>query len=247
MSVALLAGWQEQLPAETAPLPGGFSLLSLTAPTALLGAGLEEVRAAIVAVSDQAFGKPTRRSWDEKFTVGFLGGLRRFYLVTDRDGSLVGWSGYRVRTIAGERVVYFTSSGLLPRCQGSGVIPSVQRLALDLEDRRHPGCRLTLAIRTRNPRAYRLATQTFPNGVVVPGLDGRVPPGRRALVAAVASWLELSDVDPCTAIARGAYPVEGPLYGYEPRSRDPAVNDLFARLGPHDAILVLAASVTASR
>jgi len=246
MSAALLDGWQERLAAETTPLPGRFSVVSLTPPTALLDASHEELRAAIVAVSDQAFGRPTLRSWDDKFTVGFLGTLRRFYLVADPNGTLVGWSGYRARTIAGERIVYFTSSGLLPNCQGSGVIPSVQHLAIADEARRHPRHTVTLAIRTRNPHAYRLATRTFPNALVVPGLDGSVPAHRQALVAAVASWLELTDVDPCTAIARGAYPIEGGLYREEPRSGEPAVNDLFTRLGPQDAILILAAATTAA-
>ena len=245
MSATLLEGRQERLSAEIRPLPGGFSLLSVTPPTALLDAAHAELRATIVAVSDQAFGRPTARSWDDKFTVEFLGQLSRFYLVADGGGALVGWSGYRARTIARERIVYFTSSGLLPHCQGSGVIPSVQRLAMGQEARRHPGLPLTLAIRTRNPHAYRLATQRFPKGLVVPGLDGRVPAHRRAVVAAVASWLDLTDVDPATAIARGVYPIEGGLYGEEPRSGEPAINDLFARLGPQDAILVLAAAANA--
>ena len=64
-------------------------------------------------------------------------------------------------------------------------------------------------------------------------------------MAAVASWLDLTDVDPATAIARGVYPIEGGLYGEEPRSGEPAINDLFARLGPQDAILVLAAAANA--
>ena len=239
MSATLLEGRHGRLPVETAPLPGGFTLLSVTPPTALLDSDYEELRETIVSVSDRAFGAATARSWSEKFTVDFLGGLSRFYLVADRDGALVGWSGYRARTIARERVIYFTSSGLLPEHQGCGIIPAVQRLAMEHEALRHPRLTITLAIRTRNPHAYRLATRTFPEGLVVPGLDGSVPAHRRPVVAAVASWLGLAEVDSSTAIARGAYPAGG-LYGSEPHCTDPAVNDLFARLGPQDAILVLA-------
>ena len=239
MSATLLEWRHERLPVETAPLPGGFTLLSVTPPTALLDSEQEELREAIVSVSDRAFGAATARSWSDKFSVDFLGGLHRFYLVADEGGALVGWSGYRARTIGRERVLYFTSSGLLPEHQGCGLIPAVQHLAMEQEALRNPRLTLTLAIRTRNPHAYRLAMRTFPAGFVVPGLDGSVPAHRRAIVAAVASWLGLPEVDSSTAIARGAYPAGG-LYGSEPRCGDSAVNDLFARLGPQDAILVLA-------
>src|SRR5437867_3966661 len=111
MTRTLLArGWDQALPGPRYALPRGCSLLSLQPPTALLSPGHERLRNGIVAVSDAAFGRSTVASWDEKFSPAFLGALARFYLLTDSDGALVGWSGYRTRTIAGERVVYFTST-----------------------------------------------------------------------------------------------------------------------------------------
>ena len=239
-TATLVHGWQRDLPASTYSLPGGFSLLSVTPPTAVLARHRDDLRAAIVAVADQAFGRATAASWDNKFSVGFLGALARFYLIAGPDGGLVGWSGYRARTFAGERVVYFTSTGLLPRCQGLGLIPSVQRLALADEGCTSVGA-ATLAIRTRNPQAYRLAQQTFAAGRVVPARDGTVPLDRRPLLAAVASWLGMRDVDAATGIVPDAYPIEGGLYGQEPHSSEADVDRLFSGLDPQAALLILVA------
>jgi hypothetical protein len=238
-TASLREGWQRTIPVTIRPLPGGFSLLSLTPPTVLVASDHEDLRRAIVAVSDEAFGTRTARSWEQKFDVGFLGALTCFFLITDSDGVLVGWSGYRACSIAGERVVYFTSTGLLPCCQGCGLLRSVQRMAMAAEADRHPLRPVTLAIRTRNPHAYRLVTRVCGTGLVVPKLDGSVPVDCRTLVRDVASWLDLADVDPATAIVRGAYPNDKGLYGEEPRSSDSAVSNLFARLEPGDALLVL--------
>jgi hypothetical protein len=229
--------------ATTRRLPGGFSLLSLTPPTALVSVGGEELRRMIVAVADEAFGSSTSRLWEKKFDTDFLGALTRFYLVTDPDRLLVGWSGYRARSIAGERVVYFTSTGLLPRCQGHGLLRSIQLMVVAEEADQYPLEPITLAIRTRNPHAYRLVVRVCGSGLVVPKLDGSVPVDRRVLLGQVASWLDLVDVDPATAIVRGAYPNDQGLYGEEPRTGDRAVSDLFARLEAGDALLVLGRAI----
>jgi len=228
---------QWTLPGKQRGLPGGYALVSVTAPTVLLQDTYKALREEIVTVSDKAFGRSTAHLWEEKFTAGFLGALSRFYLVLDSDGALVGWSGYRARSIGKERIVYFASTGLLPRCQGHGLIRAVQRFAMARESRLHPFMHLSLAIRTRNPNAYCLALRTFGSDGVAPAIDGEVPIGRRAVVAAAASWLEFGRVDSATAIVRGAYPVC--LYGQDPQSSDAAVNGLFSRLNPNDALLIL--------
>src|SRR5207244_10606254 len=85
----------------------------------------------------------------------FLRSLAVFFLIADGAGDLVGWSGYRTTTIEGERVLYFTSTGLLPRAQGHGLIPTLQRIVIADEARRHPNCPVTTIARPRNPHSYR--------------------------------------------------------------------------------------------
>jgi hypothetical protein len=213
-------------------------LVSIRRPTRLLGPEHADLRRRIIAASDAAFGRDTEARWESKFTRRHLGSLARFYVLTERGDEVVGWSGYRAHTLAGVRVVYFASTGLLPRYQGRGAIPAVQRIALGQEARRHPLRPIAMAVRTRNPYSYRLMRRAFDEGPVIPALDGRVPEEHRALVAQIAAWLELSTLDPATAIVRDAYDSDG-LYERDPRSGDQEVDELFDRLGPADAYLVL--------
>jgi hypothetical protein len=210
-----------------------------------LAADLGPLRDAIVAVSNQAFGTDTSPAWNEKFTERFLGELARFYVLEDGSGELIGWSGYRARTIAGERVVYFASTGLLPRFQGLRLIPAVQLLAVADEARRHPTRPVTLAVRTRSPHAYRLAARTFGDAGVAPTLDGAVPPDRRAFAQAMAAWIGPEPYDPATSVVAGAYRSYGALYGDDPRSGHAEVDALFGRLGPDDALLVFGCGAVA--
>ena len=227
------------------PLPAGHTAHALDAPLTLLDDAHETTRRRIVDVSDAAFGTSTERLWRDKFTSAFLGSLSNFYFITDATGALVGWSGYRARTIENERVVYFTSTGLLPCRQGRGLIPALQHAVAAYEVRRCPFRPITLAVRTRNPHSYRLARRTFGNRPISPVLDGTVARPRRAMVAGIGRWLGF-DADPTTAVVRDAYDIEHGLYGREPRTADPAINALFDRLAEHDALLVLGGRTRAS-
>jgi hypothetical protein len=219
-------------------LPRGHRARAFDPPLRLLDDAHQSTRSRIVAVSDAAFGTATDGLWRDKFTPEFLRALRRFYLLTDPDGTLVGWSGYRARTIRGERVVYFTSTGLVPRCQGMGLVPALQQAVVAREARRHPFQPITVAVRTRNPHSYRLAQQTFGDRPITPAIDGTVTRSRGEMAVDIARWLGFA-VDPDTAVARDAYDVGHPIYGNTPRSNDPAVNALFDTLYERDALLVL--------
>ena len=227
------------LSARRLPLPNQHHALALRTPLRLLDPQHAPLRTAIIDVSDEAFGTSTAHLWGAKFTPNFIQPLARFYLIIDPRARLVGWSGHRARTIAGERVVYFTSTGLVPKCQGQRLIPALQRIAVTREARRHPLRALTTVVRTRNPHSYQLAQRTFGNEPVAPDLNGHVPDERQGLVTAIASWLEFADIDASTARIRDAYNTEARLYGNEPRSGDPSIDQLFAQLDPHDALLVL--------
>jgi hypothetical protein len=236
----MVDAWWAGLPATPVDLGDNHVALGLSDARSLLDPEREDLRRAIVAVSDEAFGRPTTAAWRDKFTVDFLGSLSGFYLWSDADGELVGWSSYRATTIRDQRVVYFASTGLLPKWQGVGLVPRLQRAVLAAERSTHPDCRLTLAVRSRNTHAYRLMSSVLAGADVVPGLDGRVPAGCQPVVASVGAWLGVR-VDRATSVVTDAYPDDGGgLYGQEPRSRDPVVNALFARLGPADAFLMLA-------
>jgi hypothetical protein len=228
-----------KLRAQRLPLPNHYHALALHSPLHLLDPQHATLRTAIIDISDKAFGTSTQHLWDAKFTPNFLQPLVRFYLIIDPQGQLVGWSGYRARTIAGERVVHFTSTGLAPRCQGQRLIPALQRIAVTREARRHPLRAVTTSVRTRNPHSYQLALRTFGDEPVVPDLSGRVSVTRQGLVAAIGSWLDFADIDASTARVRDAYSAAAGLYGNEPRSGDQSVDWLFAQLGPNDALLVL--------
>jgi len=210
---------------------------TLDDPAALLARRHCALRTEIVRVSDAAFGRDTASLWQTKFTTAFLRSLAAFFLIEDGAGDLVGWSGYRASTIEGERVLYFTSTGLLPRAQGHGLIPTLQRIVIADEARRHPHCPVTTIVRTRNPRSYRLAAKTF-GDEITPRLDGTVPVERRPFLSRVATWLGLSTFDPASAVVHNAYDVDGGLYGDDPRTGDPAVDALFERLAPNDALLI---------
>src|SRR5207237_90217 len=93
---------------------------TLDDPAALLARRHCALRTEMVRVSDASFGRDTASLWQTKFTTAFLRSLAAFFLIEDGAGDLVGWSGYRASTIEGERVLYFTSTGLLPRAQGHG-------------------------------------------------------------------------------------------------------------------------------
>jgi len=219
-------------------LPGGHSALALRSPLQLLDDAHGTTRDRIVAVSDRAFGTSTEPLWRQKFTSQFLRVLTRFYLINDARGALVGWSGYRAATIEQERVVYFTSTGLLECCQGRGLVSALQRSVVSYEAMRHPLRPITRAVRTRNPHSYRLALRHFGDRPLAPAVDGRVAPTQQHMVTAVGRWLDL-DIDPATAIVHDAYDIEDSLYGLEPRTADPNINALFEALNPHDALLVL--------
>jgi len=226
------------LAARDVRLPHGHRARSVHPPITLLDDEHANTRTTIVEVSDAAFGASTEQLWRNKFTAGFLGSLTRFYILTDTNDHIVGWSGYRARTINGERVIYFTSTGLLQICQGLGLIPALQRTVVASDARRHLLRAVTICVRTRNPHSYRLALVTFGNKPIVPTLHGSVAASRQRVVAAIGDWLGL-DIDPDTAVVTDAYDLEGALYGQEPQTADQAVNALFENLHPRDALLVL--------
>lgn len=218
-------------------LADGVRVLSVRRPGQLLNSEHAALRRALVATSDAAFGRDTSARWESKLTSESLQRLKRFYLLTGPDGDLIGWSGYRARTINGVRVVYFASTGLLPAYQGKGFVPAIQTRALTYESRRHLTRAVAMAVRTRNPRSYQLARRTFRHGPVVPELDGTVPVQYRLLLAKIANWLDFATLDPTTAIVRDAY--ADALYERDPRTGDPRVDALFQRLGADDALLLL--------
>jgi len=123
------------------------------------------------------------------------------------------WSGYRARTICEERVVYFDSTSLLPAHQGHGLIPSLQRAALEREHAAGEPRPTSLAVRTCNPAAHRLAIVTQRTEPVIPSLDGTVPTARRRLVAETARSLNQHPFDPTTSRAIGAYGDGPSLHG----------------------------------
>jgi hypothetical protein len=217
-------------------LPGQHSARALE-PIELLADDRAQLRADLLQASDAAFGRDTSALWASKFSPRFLNPLKAFYLIEDRHGRMVGWSGHRSARIEGERVVYFTSTGLLPSAQGQGLVAALQRYVIAAEGARDRGRAVTTAVRTRNPWSYRLAAKTFGEDPPVPLLDGTVPPARRRIVAGIASWLGL-DLDPTTGRVADAYEIEGGLYGSEPKTGDARIDALFARLGPNDALLV---------
>jgi hypothetical protein len=118
------------------------------------------------------------------------------------------------------------------------LIPALQRHVIGAVMAEHPGTPVVTAVRTRNPHSYRLAAKTFGTEPLIPSLDGTVPRSWRDLVCEIAVWLGLTAFDPATARIACAYPMGGPLYAREPRTGDPAVDTLFDRLGPGDALLV---------
>ena len=225
------------VPAQQVALPHAHRATTLDDAAELLTRRHLALRTEVVRVSDAAFGRDTASLWQAKFTTGFLRSLAAFFLIEDGAGDLVGWSGYRTTTIEGERVLYFTSTGLLPRAQGHGLIPALQRIVIADEARRHPDCPVTTVVRTRNPRSYVLAAKTF-GDEITPRLDGTVPVERRPFVSGVATWLGLSTCDPASAVVHNAYEVDGGLYGDDPRTGDPAIDALFERLAPNDALLI---------
>jgi hypothetical protein len=98
---------------------------------------------------------------------------------------------------------------------------------------------MTTSVPLAVSHAYRLMTRTFGRASVVPALDGTVPRNRRPLLEELARWLAMEDVDTAAAIAARAYTTGEGLYGRDPRSGDRAVDQLFGRLGPDDAFIVL--------
>ena len=219
-------------------LPGGYSYSAYVPPINLDHAQ----RAELVSVSDAAFGTDSSDSWERRFEGSFFEHLKCLYLIFDPDDTLVGWSSYRAETIAGDRVVYFVSTGLSPRHQGRGLIPVLHGRALEHEQASHPSAAVTLVVRTRNPAAYRLMMNTPRTEPVIPDLNGRVPPTRLELVTETAQWLEQDQFDPTTSRCLNAYADRPALYGADgaPVVSDPAITQLFASLGPNDAFLLFA-------
>lgn len=117
---ALTAGWQTRLRPRREALPRGFTLLSIRRPTELLGGEHASLRSEIVAVSDAAFGRSTVASWAQKYRPEYLGTPTRSHLLADPDRELVGWNGYRARTISGDRIVDFASTGLYCAARAPG-------------------------------------------------------------------------------------------------------------------------------
>jgi hypothetical protein len=230
-------------PAST-PWGPGIEVVRLGDPRELLAPAARSLRAGIVEASDAAFGRPTADSWGRKFTESFLGPLSAFFVLRGPGRRIVGWSCYRATTMGKDRVVYFGTTGIVPDLQGLGVVPALQRQVLAEQWHLAPEARRALAVRTRSPWAYHLMRGMFERGTTSPGTDGRVQCDEAGLVSQVAAWLELSAFDPATGVQKGAYAAEGGLYGVDPRSGEVAVNALFGRLGPEDAVLVLTREAT---
>jgi hypothetical protein len=83
-------------------LPNDHRARELCEPVQLLGRDNSDLRSNLVRISDEAFGTDTSALWEGKFTTDFLASLRAFFLIEDRNGRLLGWSGFRTGEAGGQ-------------------------------------------------------------------------------------------------------------------------------------------------
>ncbi len=222
---------------------GGYEVFSIDAP-ATTAAQRQTLLRPLIAASSAAFGVDTSAAWQDRLEAGWFDRITRLVLITDRRGDVVGWTSYRRVDLAGRRVLYMDTTGIVPEHQRHRLIPRIQsRLVLRTLAAR-PWHSLYVVYRTRNPVVWRGLRRTIGRSAVAPPLHGDPPAWARAVATAVHSHLaEPGELDARTLAVRGAYARRGAaLYGESetPRSGDPDTDRYFdERLGPSDAFFIV--------
>lgn len=242
-----------QVPAREPTLPagigrrrrlyGGYRVL-VTRPGAIPVEKRRQLLPSLVAVSTAAFGVDTAGVWQERLEGGWFDRVDRLLLILDAGGEMVGWTSYRTARIAGARAVYMDSTGLVPRHQRHGLVPTTQSRVVRRLLARRPWRPLYVVYRTRSPVTLRGLLRTFGTRNVAPRPGGEAPTWARNLAIAMHRNLaEPGELDAHTLTVRRAYAERGvAIYGdaQTPQSGEPEIDRHFDQhLGPEDAFLII--------
>lgn len=235
--------------AERFDLPGGWHAVVVPAPgVSLVHERQQAVYAGLVPVSSAAFGADMTEYWRDRSANDYFGRLAEFVLVADRDGGMVGWTGYSLLdagAVAGAGAVnlYIDSSGVVPTGQSQGVMRAVMecRLTSGILTRLASRDRVYVSARSESPVFYKLMRGLVGAENLFPNPDLHTPFDVLECGRGLAEWLgQASLMEPGSLVIRNAYAVLDELYGELPSSGDQALDRMFRNaLGPLDAYLLV--------
>ncbi|MDA8044892.1 MAG: GNAT family N-acetyltransferase [Actinomycetota bacterium] len=230
--------------AERFELPWGCSAVVVPAPGGVLEHDRQRaVYAGLVPVSSDAFGADMTEYWRDRSANDYFGRLTEFVLVADREGRMVGWTGYSLIEGGSGVNVYIDSSGVVPSGQSQGVMRAVmeRRLTSGVLSRLAPRSRLYISARSESPVFYKLMRGLVGAGNLFPNPELHTPLDVLGCGSELAGWLgQASLMEPGSLVIRNAYGVLDELYGELPSSGDPALDRMFRNaLGPLDAYLLV--------
>jgi hypothetical protein len=162
---------------------GGYEVFRIDAP-ATTAAERQTLLRPLIAASSAAFGVDTSAAWQDRLEAGWFDRITRLVLITNQRGDVVGWTSYRRVDLAGRRVLYMDTTGIVPEHQRHQLTPRIQsRLVLRTLAAR-PWHSLYVVYRTRNPVVWRGLRRTIGRSAVAPPLHGDPPAWARAVATA---------------------------------------------------------------
>ncbi|HET9731066.1 MAG TPA: GNAT family N-acetyltransferase [Acidimicrobiales bacterium] len=230
--------------AERFELPWGCSAVVVPSPDVTLEHDRQQaVYAGLVPVSSAAFGADMTEYWRDRSVNDYFGRLAEFVLVADRDGALVGWTGYSLLDSGAGTNVYIDSSGVVPSGQSQGVMRAVMahRLKAGILASLASRDRVYVSARSESPVFYKLMRGLVGAENLFPHPELRTPPDVLECGRHLAGWLGQAELmESGSLVVRNAYAVLDELYGELPSSADPALDRMFRNtLGPLDAYLLV--------
>ena len=199
---------------------------------------------ALIPVTSSAFSADMTGYWAQRSREGYLERLTEFTLISNKSGSIVGWSGFHLIKDWRHTIIYLDSTGILPQLQSRGTLGTFSRgrLLESAISKIQAGHAVYVTARTESPIVYHGIRQMFSDSKTLYPQVGDAPPDEIVNIGTqLAGWLgQTSIYDSDSMIVRNAYDSLDELYGELPKIGDHELDTLFREsLGPLDAYLLV--------
>ncbi|WP_035850924.1 hypothetical protein [Kitasatospora azatica] len=229
---------------ETVDLGAGLTAFVISRPGRVLNlSDQERIYQALIPVTTSSFGADMTPYWTQRSKEGYLERLAEFVLISDSEGTMVGWTGFHILPYDTFTLVYLDSTGMVPTRQSGGVMRALmRRQVVDSGLADCPADRpVYLTARSESPIFYRLMRKLLDSGELYPHPHQPAPEDVVEAARHLAKWLGQEDIlDAPSLTVRGAYQALDELYGELPTTGDADLDKLFrGQLGPLDAFLLV--------